>query len=158
MKTLKLYILLMFVCAVSIAIAQEPLQVISDYLMEQTRGNVTVVQPEALRERLKHKKDTSEVVEGTHETSAVGYRIQVFSDNNQRTAKSNAQVRERNIATQFPELKVYLLYKSPTWRVRVGDFKTRGEAEQIMHEIKSAFPAYANEMTVVVDRINLPEK
>ena len=50
------------------------------------------------------------------------------------------------------------MYKSPSWRVRVGDFKSRGEAEQVMQEIKDAFPSYAGEVLVVVDRINLQEK
>lgn len=138
--------------------AQESAKVISDYIENTSGGKVKITQPEALRARLMPKLVTEEAETAEEVTKAVGYRIQVFSDNNQRTAKAQAQARERNIATQFPELNVYLLYKSPSWRVRVGDFKTRSEAEQVMHEIKEAFPAYAGEVTVVVDRINLEER
>ena len=42
--------------------------------------------------------------------------------------------------------------------MRVGDFRTRGDAEQVMKEIKEVFPAYASEVTIVVDKINIEEK
>lgn len=156
---LKKYILPVLMCFSCMAIAQTSSTVITDYLENNSAGKVAIKQPEDMRVRLKPKNNIkSETIETDDVPKAVGYRVQVFSDNNQRTAKSQAQARERNIVAQFPHLKVYLLYKSPSWRVRVGDFKSRGEAEQVMHEIKEAFPSYAGEVMVVVDRINLQEK
>lgn len=154
----RIYLLLAVMCFAAMSFAQEPSAVISDYMEKSSGGKVTITQPDALRERLKPQKHNSGSVSDEVATTTVGYRVQVFSDNNQRTAKGQAQARERNVAARFPELNVYLLYKSPSWRVRVGDFKTRGEAEQVMHEIKTEFPAYASEVTVVVDKINLSEK
>lgn len=156
---LKKYILPVLMCFSCMAIAQTHGTVITDYLENNSAGKVAIKQPEDMRARLKYKNNIkNENIEVEEVTKAVGYRIQVFSDSNQRTAKSQAQARERNIVAQFPHLKVYLLYKSPSWRVRVGDFKSRGEAEQVMHEIKEAFPSYAGEVMVVVDKINLQEK
>ena len=127
--------------------------------LEQTvpgQGVITIHQDERLDALLGMVYDPA--MSKGKKIQTVGYRIQVFSDNNQRTAKAQAQARERNISVQFPELRVYRLYKSPSWRVRVGDFKTRNEAEQVMQEIKEAFPAYASEVTIVVDKINLRER
>ena len=83
----------------------------------------------------------------------MGYRIQVFSDRNQRTAKSEALSRERNIKEAFPEMGTYITYDAPSWRLRVGDFRTRDEAASRLAELKELFPGY-DEMIIVVDLIN----
>lgn len=145
---------------VLMATAQNPSEVITDYLHEKSEGRITVIQPNELRARIKAKAmlENADTLDFEAKNKTVGYRVQVFSDNNQRTAKNQAEVRQHKISIQFPEWSVYRFYKSPMWRVRVGDFKTRGEAEFAMHELKEAFPSYAREMMVVVDNINLPEK
>lgn len=153
----KYQLLAMIIMIASVSVAQEPATVISDYI-ENTSGNkVQIMQPKELRKRLTPQKNV-EVDSEVDENTSVGYRVQIFSDNNQRTAKKQAQERKENILSRFPEMKVYMMYKSPSWRVRIGDFKTRGEAEQVMLEIKEEFPYYSSEITVVVDKINLQEK
>ncbi|MEE1297730.1 MAG: SPOR domain-containing protein [Muribaculaceae bacterium] len=156
-KYLKIIIGIVVLSMAQTVYSQETAKVISDHIESESGGKVKVNQPDALRNRLVAKQGLVEETEVV-ETKAVGYRIQVYSDNNQRTAKANAQARERNIAVHFPEHRVYRMYKSPSWRVRVGDFRTRGDAEQVMKEIKDVFPAYASEVTIVVDKINIEEK
>ena len=51
-------------------------------------------------------------------------------------------------------MRPYIGYKAPSWRLRVGDFRTRDEAEEMLKQLKKAFPAYSRELTIVVDRIN----
>ena len=88
----------------------------------------------------------------------VGYRIQVFSDRNQRTAKGEALTKERSIKEAFPEMGTYITYDAPSWRLRVGDFRTRDEAVIRLGELREMFPGYAGEMIIVVDVINtLPQ-
>lgn len=153
----KKYVLFILLCFCSVSMAQNRDTVITDFIANNSKGKIVINQPNGIYDRLKPKNELNEenAIEDDVVSKVVGYRVQVFSDSNQRTAKSQAQARERNITAQFPNLSVYLLYKSPSWRVRVGDFKSRGEAEQVMHEIKKAFPSYAGEVTVVVDKINL---
>lgn len=92
-----------------------------------------------------------------HETVATaktgGYRVQVFLDNNARTAKNEARARARNISEQFPNLPTYVVYSSPYWRLRVGNFRSHEEADAAASELSAAFPAYAREIRVVRDRI-----
>ncbi|MDE6317891.1 MAG: SPOR domain-containing protein, partial [Muribaculaceae bacterium] len=83
-----------------------------------------------------------------------GYRVQIYSDNNARTAKNEARTKERAISGAFPELATYVIYDSPYWRLRVGDCRSRAEAEELASRIKNAFPSYRSEITVVRDRIN----
>lgn len=129
---------------------------IVEYLEQKSDGNVTVVQPMELNERLKPENGDTTNVGMKHFVSKelVGYRIQVFSDKNQRTAKNEALSKERSIKESFPELGTYITYNAPSWRLRVGDFRTREEAAAVLDILKEAFPGYASEMIVVVDRIN----
>lgn len=90
----------------------------------------------------------------THATTRVGYRVLVFDDNDVRTAKQTAQARRNMIISRFPELNAYIQFNSPYWRVKVGDFKTRSEAEAAMQAIRAAFPGYSSQLRVVRDRIN----
>ena len=91
----------------------------------------------------------------TIENRGVGYRIQAYSDNNNTTAKANAQQRARDIAMKFPQYRSYITYKAPSWRLRIGDFKSRQEAQAALQRIKSVYPKYAREMVIVKDRINI---
>ncbi|MDD2961237.1 MAG: SPOR domain-containing protein [Muribaculaceae bacterium] len=134
--------------------SQERDSTIVDYLHGTSNEKVNIVQPEGLNERLM----PDELEEETHQSSSgkmVGFRIQVFSDNNHRTAKSEAMIKERNITSRFPLIKTYLTYKAPAWRLRVGDFKTQEEAHEMMNQIKKAFPGYSREVIIVRDRINI---
>lgn len=83
-----------------------------------------------------------------------GYRVQVFSDNNQRTAKGEARTKEAKLREAFPAYNTYIVYNSPFWRLKVGDFRTRDEAEAAADAIKSHFPSFAREIRVVRDRVN----
>lgn len=132
-------------------------------------STVTVEQPDALAERLR-RVEAGETGEAAEEASSeeereavpvhrskgkiVGYRVQVYADNNQRVAKGEARQRERAIGRRFPSMMTYVAYASPYWRLRVGDFRTQAEAEKAAVDIRHAFPGYAREVRVVRDRIN----
>ena len=91
----------------------------------------------------------------TIESHGVGYRIQAYSDNNHKTDKANTQKRARDIAMKFPQYRSYITYKAPSWRLRIGDFKTQQEAQAALRRIKSVYPNFAREMVIVRDRINI---
>lgn len=154
-----------FMCVLygSITYAAEPEQVSTSIVERiESNGSIKIVQPEALSKRLVQPESALAESEAQMpevgergEATVVGYRIQVFSDANASTAKYEAQVKERNLISRFPTLSTYLTYKAPAWRLRVGDFKNREEAEEMMREIKDAFPSYSRELIIVRDRINL---
>lgn len=129
---------------------EEPSMNIVEHIMDGT-GNV-VLMPEAMREQIIFNDNA---VETKNKNSRVGYRVQVFSDNNARTAKNEARSKSRVITERFPEYPTYVIFASPYWRLRVGDFRTQDEARQAAQEIKRAFPSFGKEVHVVRDRINL---
>jgi hypothetical protein len=91
----------------------------------------------------------------TSPRSGGGYRIQVFSDSNPRTARNEARAKAGNIAARFPEYRTYVTYDAPYWRLRIGDFRSYEAAHEALSAIKEAFPAYRRELRVVRDRINI---
>lgn len=139
----------------------------------ETAGHIRVNMPERLKERLyaKPEKAEPEVTQqevpadvqpaaptkpAKHVTGKMGgYRIQVFSDSNPSTAKAEARARARNINARFPQFGTYVVYSSPYWRLRVGNFRTQDEANAAAHELKDAFPSYSREIRVVKDRITI---
>lgn len=129
-------------------------------------GVIAIEMPEELRSRLRvaatanrepsqHAAASTAASSGSGRTG--GYRIQIFADNNPRTAKNEARTRARNVEARFAEYPSYVEYKAPYWRTRVGNFRTADEAERAADEIKEAFPAYSREVRVVKDRIVVGE-
>lgn len=139
---------------------EEKVVTIVDHITEGTANTVT--QPEALLKRLCKIVDNTEEEDRTEEPSKpvagrlAGYRVQVFSDNNVRTAKAEAASKQRVISARFPQYQTYVRYTSPYWRLKVGDFRTQQEANAAAEELRKAFPAYSKEIRVVRDRISLP--
>lgn len=60
-----------------------------------------------------------------------GYRVQLFSSNlfDEATAFKN------NVNTLFPELWVYMVYETPSYKIRVGDFTNRTAANNLAQEL-----------------------
>lgn len=90
-------------------------------------------------------------------TRTVGYRVQVYSDNNQRTARQEAEKRAGAIRAHFPDYQVYVVFQSPYWRVKVGNFRSRSQAEDAASRMRGTLPAYGKEMRVVKDHITVGE-
>ena len=132
-------------------------------------GNITIDQPAALDKLLKspapeqtNAVEAADHVEtsasgSTHATTRTGYRVQIFDDNNPRTARGQAEARHAQVKAAFPGMRSYIMFNSPYWRVKVGDFRTRAEAEAAMAELRHAFPSMAAYMRIVRDKINTYE-
>jgi len=115
-----------------------------------THANVKLHQDKRIESLLVGKKTGN----GLHsQTTMSGYRVQVFSSNTQRTAKSEAFKKERQIKESFPDQGVYVNYNSPFWKVRVGDFRTQEQAQRFKNELINAFPNMRSEAYIVREQI-----
>ncbi|MBD77857.1 MAG: hypothetical protein CL840_02800 [Crocinitomicaceae bacterium] len=80
-----------------------------------------------------------------------GYRIQLFS-----SSGPESWTRANNVQSEFlkiyPDIDVYVIHIKPSFRVRIGDYRTRLDAERFYIEIKENFP----DAFIVRDRINFP--
>ena len=65
-----------------------------------------------------------------------GFRLMIISTNNRDEALSA----KTKVYTFFPELKAYLWYQSPYFRVKAGNFKDRKDAEAYQKRLNTYFP------------------
>ena len=67
-----------------------------------------------------------------------GYRIQVFSGGNSRTDRQKAENTGNAMKAKFPNEPVYVHFYSPSWKCRMGNYKTMEEAKAMLSEVKKA--------------------
>lgn len=65
-----------------------------------------------------------------------GFRLMIISTNN----RDEAIAAKTKVYTYFPELKAYLWYQSPYFRVKAGNFKDRKDAEAYQKRLNVYFP------------------
>ena len=82
-----------------------------------------------------------------------GFRVQIFMEIGNE-AVDHANVVKADFEEQFPGLPIYLSYEQPYYRLRVGDFRNRVEAEKYLRILK---PQYGVAF-VTADIINPPVK
>ena len=81
-----------------------------------------------------------------------GYRIQIFFDaGNSSKDEANKVIEE--FLDRYPDVPIYLSFKQPYYRVRVGDFRTRMDGEKFLYKIRRSYP----NAWVINDEINFPE-
>ena len=81
-----------------------------------------------------------------------GFRVQVYSSNQQQVAKNEALILQQTLESQL-EKPVYALAEPPFWKVRIGNFLTREEATEYRTEIISLFPELQGSTYVVPDKV-----
>lgn len=80
-----------------------------------------------------------------------GYRVQIFMASG-NDALSNAEKVKEDFDTNFPNLTAYLTFREPYYRVRVGDYRTRLEANQQLKAIRKSY----QDAWIILDKISLP--
>lgn len=84
--------------------------------------------------------------------SMKGFRLMVINTNK----RDEAIAAKTKIYTYFPELKAYLIYQSPYFKLKAGNFKTREEAAKYQNDLSVFFP---KGVFIINDIIELkPEK
>ncbi|MDL2208546.1 SPOR domain-containing protein [Parabacteroides sp. OttesenSCG-928-O15] len=157
------WLILLFSASTFASFAQEETTVresIFDSLekSEPGKGTVVIHQSESIR-RLVGAPQYGVQVENSNGASFLvfdGFRVQVFSGNNQRLSREEASQKEKEIKELLPELSAYITFDAPFWKLRVGDFRTHEEAYHLLRELTTAFPAYGKEMYIVNDKVRIP--
>jgi hypothetical protein len=81
-----------------------------------------------------------------------GYRILIINSNNRNLANEA----KASLYLKFPELKSYLVYQSPNYKLKAGNFRDSKDAEAFMKKIK---PLFTGNIFVIRDMIEVnPDK
>lgn len=83
-------------------------------------------------------KKQAQINEESHDARRTdkGFRLMIISTNSRDEAISA----KSKVYTYFPELKAYLWYQSPYFRVKAGNFKDRKDAEEYQKRMNVYFP------------------
>lgn len=125
------------------------------------KGHVTVYEDEAIKGVLGRRITPSHTIYSTGDGSQRyfkmrGFKIQAFAGNNQRNSKNEAYYKQRLINSSYPDQETVVLFDAPFWRLRVGNFKTREEAQEVLNNMKRTFPNFGKEMYIVMDEVKIP--
>ncbi len=125
-------------------------------------GRVTVVQDSRLEtlvgctpkvyNGVSHLKTTRQ---GREVIAVPGYRVRVYSGNSQTKSKNEAYRIEAELKQYMPELETTVVFKTPNWRLLVGNYRTMEEAVASLRVLKKNFPVFGREMFVVNDEIEI---
>lgn len=115
----------------------------------QTRGKLEVIKDSLIDTLIARRLSLNKInnIQGDENTN--GYRVQIyFGSNRQAAYKTQAKFNE-----VYPELRTYITYSEPNFRVHAGDFKTRLEAEKLMKDIAPEFSS----LFIFSEKINPPK-
>jgi len=128
---------------------------------EFTHAYVTVHQSDRIS-RLVFQNESSDELAATPTNVVVsskpakiipGFRVQVFSSSNTKTAKDKAFSLQDAVLEALPDTPVYVVFNAPFWKVRVGNCRNRDEAQKLKEMIIKALPQVQQDVYIVRDSV-----
>lgn len=101
---------------------------------------------------LKKQGEANAAIKRASARTAKGFRLLVVNTNK----RDEAIAAKTKVYTNFPELKAYLTYQSPYFKLKVGNFRTREEAIDYQKYLKAFFPKGVYVMNDIIEVV--PEK
>lgn len=77
-----------------------------------------------------------------------GYRIQIYFGG----IRQKASEIKLDFNGKYPEISAYITYQQPNFKVRIGDYRNRFEAQKFLKEIDGMYPT----SFIVPDDVKLP--
>jgi len=150
----KLSLLVLIICNLQLANAQNNNTIENDIFAtlqnndNSNYGEITLYQDVSLFVLIDRHKRLSEGI-------LQGYRIQIYRGSGQ-SARSEVEDNQQKLLQSFPSFdsrQIYPIYEAPYFKLRIGDYRNKNEAFEILSKIKQVFPnAY-----IVNSSINFPK-
>lgn len=127
---------------------------VSGALFGQQKGEVTVVKDPFIdslinkRLQLNTVKPTTTNPGSTAIVTTMGYRVQIFYG----AGRKEAFAIQSKFKASYPKHNTYITYKEPNYYLRVGDFRTRLEAQKFLNDLRPAYPT----LFIFREKINAP--
>ncbi len=104
----------------------------------QTRGEVEVIKDPRIDTLIAHR------LLAIKSSSA---KFFISSDRNETYAK------QAMFNQMYPELRTYIVYQEPNYKIKAGDFRSRLEAQKLIKDLRPQFPT----LFIVSEKINPPK-
>ncbi|MEC3880636.1 SPOR domain-containing protein [Parapedobacter sp. 10938] len=119
-----------FSCMDSFAQQRGKVEVVADpliSLMQRSRKGTNITATSPTRPPVDKETATR--------TTATGFRVQIYSGSN----RSEAYAEQARFKQLYKGIDTYLSYEEPNYRVKVGDFRSRSEAQDLMQGLRKQF-------------------
>ena len=120
--------------------------VITVFCYSQSDGYVIIDQDQRIEQLVQKQKEIHSA-----DNTIDGFRIQIFMESGNDAVDHANQVKSE-FETNYPDVTIYLVFGQPYYRLRVGDFRTRLEAEKFFQVLSKDY----KKAFVTSDRIQLP--
>ena len=115
-------------------------------IFAQERGKVEVIKDPRIdtliAKRFSLKGNTAAVVP----FSSNGFRVQLYSGSDRKTAYDV----QAKFQAKFPEIRTYITYVEPNFKVHAGNFRTHLGAEKMIQQLKGSFTG----LFIIPEKIN----
>jgi hypothetical protein len=113
------------------------IMIVSTGFAQYSDTTAVIVHKDSRMETLSRKQATvNAAIKKASARSMKGYRLLIVNTTN----RNEAMDAKTKIYTYFPELKAYLGYQAPYFKLKAGNFKTREEADRYRQNLNSLFP------------------
>lgn len=116
----------------------------------QTHGQVEIIKDPRIDSIIAHRLIATKSPLGKiGSSSGYGYRVQFFISSN----RNEIYAKQAAFNQMYPDLRTYIIYQEPNYKLKAGDYRTRLEAQKLMRDIRPQFPT----LFLVSEKINLPK-
>ena len=103
---------------------------------DSTYSSVIVHKDPRIDLMIKKESEINAAIKKANARSMRGYRLMILN-----TLKRDEAIEAKTkIYTYFPELKAYLAYQSPYFKLKAGNFRTKDEAMKYQKDMSVFFP------------------
>lgn len=120
---------------------------ITEVSAQDSSASVVVNKDPRIDSLVNKQIEINEVTTRNSRRAAPGYRILVISSND----RNKVIQAKTKMYQEFPELKTYMMYQSPFFRLKVGNFKERTDAEEYLPRIQRYYPTGVYIVTDTID-------
>ncbi len=98
---------------------------------------ISILQQKRIEYASAFLEDEAEVRRPGTKGTALGFRVQIYSG----TSRNEAYAVQARFQRTFSDISTYVSYTQPNYRVKVGDFRSRSEAQALMRELRKDYTA-----------------
>lgn len=112
------------------------------------KATVSVHQTQEIREAFNRQ------ISANASKRVVVYRVRIYNDNKQN-ARSASESAMNRFKAMYPGVSAYRTYVNPFFKVTVGDFRSRPEADRLLQQLRGSFPtAFVVKESALASEVN----
>lgn len=104
-------------------------------VVAQEKGSVTITKDQKIDNLIARRLELSRSGLAEDAVTTSGFRVQILSSLDRQVTYSE----QAKFRAKYPKINTYVSYTQPNYRLRVGDFRTRLEAEKFMNELREHY-------------------